>query len=142
MKRISIRIVCSIFISILLSTTNLAGIWLIKQLIDQPSLELVKKLAFVWSLFLFLPVLKNYIFEIFFLEEGKNFIKSLLKTIFSFPFSFFVYLFFCKYSTTLFGTNLETSCPKDDNSLTIPELIKLYLGFVIKNTVPISGAIA
>lgn len=88
MKRISIRIVCSIFISILLSTTNLAGIWLIKQLIDQPSLELVKKLAFVWSLFLFLPVLKNYIFEIFFLEEGKNFIKSLLKTIFSFPFSF------------------------------------------------------
>lgn len=87
-KRISIRIVCSIFISILLSTANLAAIWLIKQLIDQPSLELVKKLAFVWSLSLFLPVLKNYIFEIFFLEEGKNFIKSLLKTIFSFSFSF------------------------------------------------------
>jgi hypothetical protein len=45
-----------------------------------------------------------------------------------------------KYFTTLSGTNLEISPPYLAISFTVLEEMKLYFGFVIKNTVVIDGA--
>lgn len=75
-------------ISIIISIGNLLGATITKHLIDTPSFEYVIKLGAIWLLSALFILTKNYVLQRSYSKKQKIYMTSLLKTIFSFPFSF------------------------------------------------------
>lgn len=87
MKNLYRIIVFCVSISIILSIGNLLVTIITKQLIDTPSFEFVIKLGAIWLLSALFLLTKNYVVQRSYSKKQKIYMASLLKTIFSFPFS-------------------------------------------------------
>lgn len=80
-------IVFCVSISIILSIGNLFVTIITKHLIDTPSFEFVIKLGAIWLLSALFLLTKNYVVQRSYSKKQKVYMATLLKTIFSFPFS-------------------------------------------------------
>lgn len=87
MKNLYRIIVFCVSISIILSIGNLLVTIITKQLIDTPSFEFVIKLGAIWLLSALFLLTKNYVVQRSYSKKQKVYMATLLKTIFSFPFS-------------------------------------------------------
>lgn len=87
MKKLYRIIVFCVSISIILSIGNLLVTIITKQLIDTPSFEFVIKLGAIWLLSALFLLTKNYVVQRSYSKKQKIYMATLLKTIFSFPFS-------------------------------------------------------
>lgn len=87
MKNLYRIIVFCISISIILSIGNLLVTIITKHLIDTPSFEFVIKLGAIWLLSALFLLTKNYVVQRSYSKKQKVYMATLLKNIFSFPFS-------------------------------------------------------
>lgn len=88
MKKISHMLFTCTLVSGVLSGGNLLSAFLMKQLIDMPTLTFVFKLALIWLITAVILIWKKYIIEVFYLKQNKDYLLRLLKSIYSFPLLF------------------------------------------------------